>query len=93
MRLALAEYYLQDTQEKSFSKTFKIHDAILNIIKLKSDLFTFSETKDLAEAIDEIQIEVTNFERTVDMKINSNKNAELYKKLKDKIEKLLKTSL
>ena len=83
----LTQYLLKD----HFPDKAKIIEIHLKLYKLKSDFHTFSETKDLAEAIDKLYIEIKDFELA---KIAENSDyLKLFSKLIEQIDLLSETSL
>lgn len=96
VRLDLSKFYMDSSfSEESPGSRIPKHDlynSYLRLLVLKSNLHTYSETKDLAKIIDELHEELWNFQKVVESEGNSNKIEELYKKLVGRIETLLTTT-
>lgn len=93
LRIALSN---RCTEDLPLVKPFKQSDFIeilRGLTKLKSNFFTFSETKDLGLSMHELVGELFDFDEAIGAVTDFNKIEETVKKLNEKIEILLEISL
>ena len=91
LRVYLAHYYGQDVKKLDpLSVSKQSLDMIIELIKLKSDLYTYKETIKLGKSIDVLYKDVENFQHLILFGSDANKKVKAYKQLTEKIEKLLK---